>query len=82
MPDDTEVSRYVKVTTTNDHTTLQQASEVQCDEKLMIYYKTCPELNTNNILGVIPSKILPSLTLTTEVPVYEFIMWKLSPDKG
>ena len=55
--DDTEVSQYVEFKTTNDHIILQQAFEVQCDEKPMMYYKTFPELNVTNILGVILSRI-------------------------
>lgn len=51
--DDTKVSQHVSVTTTNDHIILRQAFEVQCNEKLMIYYMTCSELNITNILGVI-----------------------------
>lgn len=87
---DTEVSHYVEVPTTNDHVILQQAFEVQCDEKLMMYYKTFPELNITNILGVILSRIhfdyqcllCPGWPWQLRVPVYEFIMWRLSPDKG
>lgn len=55
--DDTEVSQDVEVTTRNDSITLRQSFEVQCDEKLMIHYKTYPELDITNILGVILSKI-------------------------
>lgn len=55
--DDTEVSQDVEVTTRNDSITLQQSFEVQCDEKLMIYYKIYPELDITNILGAILSKI-------------------------
>lgn len=41
--DNTEVSQYDEVTTTNDHIILQQAFEVLCNEKLMTYCKTCLE---------------------------------------
>jgi hypothetical protein len=67
--EDTKVNQYAEVTTTNDYIILQQVFEVQCNEKLMIYYMTWPGLNTSNILEVIVPKIqppvptLPSLTL-------------------
>lgn len=55
--DDTEVSQLCWSYNTNDQIILQKAFEVQCDEKLMIYYKTYPELNITNLSGVILSKI-------------------------
>lgn len=60
---DTEASQYVEVTNTNDHITLQQAFEVQCDEKLMIYYKTFPELNIITFLESFCPKSILSIKL-------------------
>lgn len=49
--------KSAEVTASSDHIITQRAFEVQHDEKLMIYYKTCPVLNITNILAVILPQI-------------------------